>query len=167
MSVFERLTKYTKVKYVAVLVLMSLEYIRWHLWVRASLLPCSCWSWPASLGIPSFRLSEGDGAELKIGPHNLEWTFLTSHLINKLWVCPLKGIIPFYCTCDTWGRDLSLYKMSSMLALQSPAVIICTASGHYMYHQFQIQQFYVLPTHFSHSSPAHSSTKLTAVFLLK
>ena len=28
-----------------------------------------------------------------------------------------------------------------------PLVTICTASGHYMYHQFNIQQFYVLPTH--------------------
>jgi len=26
-------------------------------------------------------------------------------------------------------------------------VTICTASGHYMYRQFNIQQLYVLPTH--------------------
>jgi hypothetical protein len=35
------------------------------------------------------------------------------------------------------------------LTLQSPVVTICTAqwsSGHYMYRQFNIQQFYVLPT---------------------
>jgi len=27
-----------------------------------------------------------------------------------------------------------------------PVVTICTASGHYMYRQFNTQQFYVLPT---------------------
>jgi hypothetical protein len=44
----------------------------------------------------------------------------------------------------------------TLLTLYSPVVIICTAqwslyvshSGHYMYHQFNIQQFYVLRTQY-------------------
>jgi len=48
--------------------------------------------------------------------------------------------------CERTKKPLNLY---------SPVVIICTAqwslyvphSGHYMYGQFNIQQFYVLPTH--------------------
>jgi len=50
-----------------------------------------------------------------------------------------------YLLTGFWNRDLTLY---------SPLVTICTAqwslyvphTGHYMYHQFNIQQFYVLPT---------------------
>jgi hypothetical protein len=30
----------------------------------------------------------------------------------------------------------------------SPVVTICTTSGHYMFHQFNIQQFCVFPTHY-------------------
>ena len=59
----------------------------------------------------------------------------------KLWVCPLKDIIPFHYTQNTWERGLLLYKITSFVALQSLVVTICTAqwslyvphSGHYMY----------------------------------
>jgi hypothetical protein len=51
------------------------------------------------------------------------------------------------CICEYYCWLVSLLLC---LTLYSQVVTICTASlqpsGHYMYHQFNIQQFYVLPT---------------------
>jgi hypothetical protein len=39
----------------------------------------------------------------------------------------------------------SIHHVHNVLTLRSPVVTICTASGHYMYRQFNMQQLYVLP----------------------
>jgi hypothetical protein len=45
------------------------------------------------------------------------------------------------------STDAELLCLTGPVSLYVPVVVtVCTASGHYMYHQFNIKQFYVLPT---------------------
>jgi len=72
------------------------------------------------------------------------------HIALWLFDCYWKSVSD---TCP--GNDSAVpgIKYQEILTLYSPVVTICTAqcslyvphSGHYMYHQFNIQQFYVLP----------------------
>jgi hypothetical protein len=71
---------------------------------------------------------------------------------TSLWaVCSIwTEAVPTYFCLSSWTsleEKWSLYVPHSGHYTYRPVVTICTASGHYMYRQFNIQQFYVLPTH--------------------
>jgi hypothetical protein len=51
-----------------------------------------------------------------------------------------------YCQWSLYVPSSSHYMYRQLFLYVPPGVTIYTASGHYMYRQFNIQQFYVLPT---------------------
>jgi hypothetical protein len=54
--------------------------------------------------------------------------------------------MPYISISNAREKPLLISKVTE-LTIYSPVVTICTASGHFMYHQFNIHKSYVLPTH--------------------
>ena len=84
----------------------------------------------------------------------------TCHVLDIVHFCKYWSLVhipEFVGVCHTGQRNCQCRKNELHLLIQPfkaqwslyvpPVVTICTANGHYMYCQFNIQQFYVLPTH--------------------
>jgi len=73
------------------------------------------------------------------------WQNLTSSLSGTARRDVDTGVV----SMDTWQLQRTYMRRRGRRRLQrncSPIIIPLQPSGHYMYHQFNIQQFYVLPT---------------------
>jgi len=70
--------------------------------------------------------------------HYMNRTVLTVCTAQWSLYVPYSGHYMYRIVVTTCTAQCSLYV--------PPVVTICTASGHYMQYQFNIQQFYVLPT---------------------
>jgi hypothetical protein len=75
-----------------------------------------------------------------VGSYDAYFKLAVVLLSDVLTVVTITAITSYLCTIALYVaiRQWSLYV--------PPVVTVCTASGHCMYHQLNIQQFYVLPT---------------------